>query len=172
MNPEFGTLDADVAEAVTTAETITANENAPKVVGKGVYLELVIPNNAQTTQVIVTPAGVNEKGKSVPMTITYRTVSKWSPRKQWRVSPVRTNDPDLAPSDKVAEMLNQTSRWVERQIAYAGEGMLSLREKPIVFEVTNIDLTDVSDWKAPASALRRILKARASLNFPAELYSN
>jgi hypothetical protein len=171
MNPEFGTLDADVAEAVATAETLTANENAPKVVGKGVYLELILPDNSQTTQVILTPAGVSEKGKSVPMTITYRTVSKWSPRKQWRVSTVRLTDPDLSPSDKVTEMLNQTSRWLERQISYGGVGV-TLREKPIVFEVTNIDLTDVSDWKAPASALRRITKARTALNFPADLYNN
>jgi hypothetical protein len=77
MNPEFGTLDPEVAEAVMTAETTAENLGAPKVVGKGVYLELVLPDNSQTTQVIFTPAGQDEKGKPVPMTIVYRTVSKW-----------------------------------------------------------------------------------------------
>jgi hypothetical protein len=171
MNPEFGTLDPEVAEAVMTAETTAENLGTPKVVGKGVYLELVLPDNSQTTQVIFTPAGQDEKGKTVPMTIVYRTVSKWSPRKQWRVNIVRISEPDITPENKVEEMTNQVSRWLERQLAYGGAG-ISLREKPIVFEITNIDLTDVSEWKAPASALRRITKARTALNFPTDLYAN
>ena len=167
MNPEFGTLDPEMAEAVATAETMSSNKD-PKVVGKGIYLELIQPNNEQTTQVLITPEGIDEKGKDVSMALIYRTISYWSPRRQWRVNFIRPKA-DKSGIENTAEMSDDVVKWLTRQMLYSPE--LKLRNNtPIVFEVSNIDLADVSEWKAPAPALRRILKARTSLGFPADLY--
>jgi hypothetical protein len=168
MNPEFGTLDPEMAEAVATAET-SGSTNEPKVVGKGIYLELLSEDEKQTTQVIVTPEGINDKGVAVSMAIIYRTISDWSPRRQWRVSFVRPNK-EMNSDENTITMTVETVKMIERQMNY---GYKNLRNNtPIVFEVSNIDLTDVAEWKAPAPALRRVMKARTALGFPNELYNS
>ena len=169
MNPEFGTLDPEMAEAVATAETMGTNKD-PKVVGKGIYLELIQPNQEQTTQVLVTPQGIDENGKAVPMALIYRTISHWSPRRQWRVNFVRPND-DKSVGENATEMAEAVKNFIARQMGYYPD--LAIRNNtPIVFEVSNIDLTDVQEWKAPAPALRRIAKARTAVGYPAEFYSD
>lgn len=168
MNPEFGTLDPETADAVATAEKSGVSTNTPKVVGKGIYLELINQDDTQTTQVLITPEGIDENGKPVSMAIIYRSVSWWSPRRQWRVNFVRPKA-DKSATENTNEMFAEVEKWVVRQMMYSPE--IKLRnDTPIVFEVSNIDLADVAEWKAPAPALRRILKARTSLGFPNEIY--
>jgi len=167
MEIEFGTLDPEMAEAVATAETM-GSTNAPKVVGKGIYLELHTADELNTTQVLLTPEGIDEKGKAVSMAIIYRTISEWSPRRQWRVNFVRTKS-DKSATENTSEMLEEVVKFLQRQMMYSSD--LTLRNNtPIVFEVSNIDLADVQDWKAPAPALRRLAKARVAVGFPTEFY--
>lgn len=167
METEFGTLDPEMAEAVKTAET-SGSINAPKVVGKGLYLELHTADEMNTTQVLITPEGIDEKGKAVSMAIIYRTISEWSPRRQWRVNFVRTKS-DKSATENTSEMLEEVVKFLQRQMMYSSD--LTLRKNtPIVFEVSNIDLANVQDWKAPAPALRRLAKARVAVGFPTEFY--
>lgn len=172
MNPElgtFGTLDADVAVAVSLAETMSASTtNKPRLEGMGVYLELPNETGNQTTQIIITPQGKDEKSNDVDMAIISRTVSDWSPRKQWRVNLVRLSAEEKAMSaqDQAVKMSEQVERTLKRQMMY---GLGKLRKQPIVFELTDVDFADIRDWKAPASALRRIQKTRVALGFPEKL---
>jgi hypothetical protein len=169
MNPEFGTLDPEMAEAVATAET-SGDSKTPKVVGKGLYLELLNKDDTQTTQVLITPEGIDENGKAVSMAIIYRTISEWSPRRQWRVNFVRPVAEKSA-MDNTSAMSASVVSFLQRQMMYSDE--MKLRNNlPIVFEVSNIDLAEVAEWKAPASALRRLAKARASVGFPTEFYKS
>lgn len=168
MNPDslgtFGELAPEVAEAVMLGET----SNKPKVMGMGIYLEF--PNDKQTTQILITPQGKTEKGEVVEMAIITRTVSDWSPRKQWRVNPVRPSAPaeTMSPDDKALSMAEQIERTIKRQMMY---GLKTLRGgRPIVFEMTDVDFTEVRAWKAPASALRRIQKARVAIGYPEKLF--
>jgi hypothetical protein len=62
-------------------------------------------------------------------------------------------------------MATRFESLLKRQVAYG----LVVRNKPIVVEITSIDLSDVTDWKTPPAALRRIQKARVSLGFPEKL---
>lgn len=170
MNPldEFGTLSGDLADAVETAEALGSGVgNTAKVIGKGVYLEIPNADETQTTQIIITPEGVSETGKPVAMAIIYRTISDWSPRKQWRTQFVRKAD-DKTTAENIDLMVEQVEKWFQRQMSY---GLGTLRNAtPLVFEVTNLDLNDVADWKVPAPALRRIIKARPTIGFPTEFY--
>lgn len=173
MNPEtmsaFGTLSDEVAEAVASAE---ATSNNPRLMGMGIYLELPNGRGDQTTQILITPEGKNEKGEEAPMAVISRTVAEWSPRAQWRTSFIRPSaktpeEVALATSTSTAtDFAEQIERILKRQMMY---GLSTLRNKPIVFELTDVDYTDILDWKAPASALRRINKARVALTFPEKL---
>jgi hypothetical protein len=142
----------------------------PAIVGVGLYLELVPkgdnPSN-KTTQILITPEGKTDKGMEVRFAMLAREVSTWSPRKQWRhtFSTLTDEQKALAPADQALALISRFENTLKREIYYGYE----LRNKPIVFEVTNLDLTDVADWKAPAAALRRIQKARVSLGFPEKL---
>lgn len=170
MNPEslgtFGELTPDVAEAVALGES----SNKPKVMGMGIYLEFPNERGDQTTQILITPQGKAENGEPVDMAVISRTVSDWSPRKQWRLNMVRANGTDLpTPEEKALNMAEQVERTLKRQMMY---GLKNLRgSRPIVFEMTDVDFTDVRSWKAPASALRRIQKARVAIGFPEKLFA-
>jgi hypothetical protein len=163
----FGTLEADVADAVSIAESISTS-NKPRLEGMGIYLELPQPTGTQTTQIMITPQGKDEKDKDVEMAIIHRTISDWSPRKQWRVSMVRLSAEEkaMSPQDQALKMSEQVERMLKRTMMY---GSTTLRKQPIVFELTDVDFADIRDWKAPASALRRIQKTRVSLGFPEKL---
>jgi hypothetical protein len=170
MNPDslgtFGELAPEVAEAVALGET----SNKPRIMGRGIYLEFPNDKGDQTTQILITPQGTNEKGEPVDMAIVSRTVSEWSPRKQWRMNRIRIDKEmaTLAPEDKALNMAEQVERTLKRQMMY---GLKTLRgNRPIVFEMTDVDFTDVRDYKAPASALRRIQKTRVALGFPEKLF--
>jgi hypothetical protein len=142
----------------------------PAIVGVGLYLELVPkgdnPNN-KTTQILITPQGMSDKGVKVDFAMMSREVSTWSPRKQWRhnFSRLTPEQEAVAPADQALALMSRFETSLKREIYYGYE----LRNKPIVFEVTNLDLADVVAWKAPAAALRRIQKARVSLGFPEKL---
>jgi hypothetical protein len=170
VNPDslgtFGELSPDVAEAVMLGDS----SNKPKVMGMGIYLEFPNEKGDQTTQILITPQGKDEKGEPVEMAIITRTVSDWSPRKQWRVNLVRPNAPaeTMSADDKALSMAEQIERTIKRQMMY---GQKTLRGgRPIVFEMTDVDFTEVRAWKAPASALRRIQKARVAIGFPEKLF--
>lgn len=158
----FGTLTDEVADAISSAES-----NKPVVSGMGIYMEF--PKGRNTLQVLITPEGKNEKGEEVSMAYTYRTIADHSPRSQWRVNFIR---PDkafemMSAQDKALNMVSKIEESLKRQMKWGT--IEELRSRPIVFELTDVDFTDVSKWKAPASALRRIQKARVSLGFPEKL---
>lgn len=169
----FGTLDAETADAVATAEK--SGKATPKVVGKGLYLELVksqIDNvwDKETIQIIITPAGVNEKGKDVPLTYLSRSVSNLSPRRQWAnksIEPTKDAQATLPLPTITTELVERIVKSVLRQTTY---GYTKLQGKPLVVEVSNIDLTDIGDYSTPSALIRRIMKARTDAGFPADVY--
>lgn len=150
-----------------------------QIVGLGLYLELV-PKGSEdkrTTQILFTPEGFDVNGNYVQFAMLSRTISDWSPRKQWRINlsgidnrayfatPSGTT-PEL-PADVLTTMTTRFEKSLERYLA--GQEV-ELRSKPIVLEITSIDLADVREYKAPVPALRRLQKARVSLGFPEKLF--
>jgi hypothetical protein len=167
MTTEFGTLETEVATAVATALS------EPKVVGKGIYLELQHSNTSHdyTAQVLITPAGVDEKGNLVETAVIFRNISSWSPRSQWRTNLMGLSaDEKKLPKDEQQKLITEKiEKFLKRQMSY--DYTILRKNTPIVFELSNIDLTDIKEWKVPASALRRIQKARLSLGFPDKVYT-
>lgn len=146
-----------------------------KIVGKALYLELVPKEEKPegqnvVTQILITPEGFDDKGNYVAVALHSRTVSDWSPRKQWRVAFSRVNNkalfgtpiPQELAKEKALEMVSNFEGALKRQMAYE----MVIRKAPIVVEVSTIDLSEVKDWKTPSALLRRIQKARVALTFP------
>ena len=98
------------------------------------------------------------------MSVIFRTLNEWSPRRQWRVNVIRPEKTATTPKEIETNLLEQVEKYLVRQTYYLSG--YTIRQTPIVFEVSNLDLNDIVDWKAPAPALRRIQKARLSLGFP------
>lgn len=151
-----------------------------QIVGLGLYLELVPKNteDKRTTQILFTPEGYDINGNYVQFAMLSRTISDWSPRKQWRINlsgidnrayiaTSGTSAVSELPADVLTTMTTRFEKSLER---YLNGQEVELRSKPIVLEITSIDLADVREYKAPTPALRRLQKARVSLGFPEKLF--
>jgi hypothetical protein len=186
-------MTTELDTTTSLAETVSK----AKIVGKALYLEFEPTEHApewmrssnQVTQIIMIPAGMGTKGTSQNAPVLYtRTVSKHSPKAQWRknngnydymtgkdVSKSAINTvPELAEAKKVAlESINSIVGYLGRSfMTYASEEhklSTQLRKKPIVVEVTSDDIQDSIDYKTPSALVRRIQKARVSLDFPEKL---
>jgi hypothetical protein len=150
-----------------------------QIVGLGLYLELV-PNSAddkRATQILFTPEGYDINGNYVQFAMLSRTISDWSPRKQWRVNfsgidnkELLSTTLDLSTIDtRLGDMTARFEKSLERFLTSQEKGIM-LRSKPIVLEITSIDLAEVRELKAPIAGLRRLQKARVSLGFPEKLF--
>ena len=156
-------------------ETEATASKAGLIVGKGLYLEFTYPESTAITQILFTPEGKNSQGKYVQFAMLSRTVSENSPRKQWRVNFCGTSNEatlgDLTtltnPETAVEGMTSRFNKALERMVT--ANPAMTLRKKPIVIEITSLDLDEVADFKPPTPALRRLQKARVSLDFPEKL---
>lgn len=155
-----------------------------KVRGLGLYLELVPTKGSmvgkKTTQILFTPEGIDEKGNYVKFAMFSRTVSDWSPRKQWRATFSLQNNneavltglpiPEESLEVLTESMVSRFRKSLENYLASNVDEEMVLRGgKPIVLEITSLDLDEVSNYKAPAPALRRLQKVRLALGLPEKL---
>lgn len=168
--PAFGELDPEVATAVTLAE----GSAKAKVVGKGIYFELSKSDSNKTTiQMIIIPRGKTQAGEDVGMAIISRQLNTWSPRAQWRFNFVggrhsHTIPADKSPLDVMATSVENTLNVIKRQMYYS-DNTLEIQGKPIAFEITDADYTNVLAWKTPDALVRRIQKARVACGLPEKL---
>ena len=149
------------------------------IVGLGLYLELVpdSTDDKRATQILFTPEGYDINGNYVQFAMLSRTISDWSPRKQWRVNfsgidnkELLSTTIDLSTIDtRLGDMTARFEKSLERFLAGQEKGIV-LRSTPIALEITSIDLSEVRELKAPIPALRRLQKARVSLGFPEKLF--
>jgi len=149
------------------------------IVGLGLYLELVpdSTDDKRATQILFTPEGYDINGNYVQFAMLSRTISDWSPRKQWRVNfsgidnkELLSTTIDLSTIDtRLGDMTARFEKSLERFLTSQEKG-ITLRSKPIVLEITSIDLAEVRELKAPIAGLRRLQKARVSLGFPEKLF--
>jgi hypothetical protein len=161
------------------------SEKSPKdSAGKALYLEL--HKGSYTTQVIFIPAVVGLDSKVVTSRIMRRVISTSHPRKTWSIfkalgehvaSPEATLQRD---SDGVfikrsetpnkeffVENLSYNCVHVIRDFTRAG---WSLFKKPIVVEVSYLEISELANSKTPNSLVRRVLRARTGLGWGESLF--
>jgi len=150
--------------------------------GQAIYLEMSNGAKGDTAQILLVPMGIIDGKVSQPVMLR-RTVNQWSPRAQWQLDKIQTTPVPTIPSGTTAtfgtmsdEEKQQLSLEVlspiRNQLAYLMEKGWTLRnDKPLVVEVSQQDLIDVSKWSSPQGLLRRVLRTRKEAGFPEELFT-
>lgn len=166
--PAFGEVDLEVAKAVASAETGKA-----KVVAKGIYLEFVRTTGAgydETTQHLIIPTGTTPQGNEVGSLTISRSVNKWSPRAQWRFNFAdRHSTATYTNQERVTNSVTSVTNNLKRMVYYSNNELSLRGGKPIAFEITDVDYTDIEKWATPSALMRRIQKTRIALGFPEKL---
>jgi hypothetical protein len=136
--------------------------------GVAVYFEFA--RSMATTQVILVPDGYTSSDDLVPATIVRRTITKHSPKKQWKFSRL--------PNAEVSELLGDEdiAAYTEGRMKYAStlfdqliSGSWHLIKSPILIEASKKDYDSISTSKTPTKMIYRISQSRSALDFPDQL---
>lgn len=145
-----------------------------KVQGVGIYAEFVKPG--ATYQVLLTPDCYTHAGTLVPMALNRRIVTPLTPKKQWKQTMLRYDMINQLVANGETLGDDKFSTFTEERMRYAlplfyqllAEGW-TLRNKPILIEVSRYDADDIAKSKTPNKALYRVHISRKAQGFPAEL---
>jgi hypothetical protein len=161
------------------------SEKSPKdSAGKALYLEF--HKSSYTTQVIFVPAAVGLDNKIHPSRVMRRVISTSHPRKTWSIFKAlgeHVSIPELnleRDSDGVLIKRSETPNQelfignlsynfvhVIRDLVRVG---WSLFKKPIVVEVSYLEISELSKDKTPNSLVRRVLRTRTGLGWGESLF--
>jgi hypothetical protein len=161
------------------------SEKSPKdSAGKALYLEF--RKGSYTSQVIFTPAVVGIDNKLVASRVMRRVISTSHPRKTWSIfkalgehvaNPESTIERD---SDGVLIQKSETSvkDFFVANLSYNSIHTIrdftrlgwTLFKKPIVVEVSHLEISELSSGKTPNSLVRRVLRARTGLGWGESLF--
>lgn len=161
-----------------TTTAITENS----VIGKALYLELVPTDtsaDSRITQILITPEAYDHTGNFVGMALHSRTISPSSPRKQWRINFSDVNNKEVFDSrvltgvgmssplaqELAVKMVARFEASLAKQVSYK----FAVRNRPIVVEVSALDLNEISKYTTPQALMRRLQKARVACGFPEKL---
>jgi hypothetical protein len=161
-----------------TTTAITENS----VIGKALYLELVPTDtsaDSRITQILITPEAYDHTGNFVGMALHSRTISPSSPRKQWRINFSDVNNKEVFDSrvltgvgmssplaqELAVKMVARFEASLAKQVSYK----FVVRNRPIVVEVSALDLNEISKYSTPQALMRRLQKARVACGFPEKL---
>jgi hypothetical protein len=149
--------------------------------GVGLYGEFVSPTNA-VYQVIFIPDGYNSENEFVLATIMTRTLTQYSPKKQWRIryakgSKMTTQEVEtdlIKLSFHLDPVEVETFAWDRLEYFVSALTNLldtgyKLRGQPILFEVSKKDLDAVAKRTTPTKVIYRIGQSRDALGFPKEI---
>jgi hypothetical protein len=146
--------------------------------GLALYLEYEKPYDSgfAVQQVLITPDGYTSEGALVQTHLFRRRMKPGEGKKQWKVT--ATNEKLVADvlSGEVAELNADT--WGQKaymRLEYATplfdairDQHWSLRLKPLVMEVSQVDLDDVSKGKTPYKLMYRMQQCRLKAGFPVD----
>jgi hypothetical protein len=135
-----------------------------KVQGTALYAEFK-NEYQQIFQMFITPDGWNELGNFSTARVYYRRLSASQPKKQWKVQALQRNlvDPvtGITSEDHREERL-LTLAWFMKRVSISS----TLIGKPFFVEVSQKDLTDVTQGKTPTKVVHRINQTRTALSYP------
>jgi len=145
-----------------------------KVQGVAVYAEFV--RAGETTQMLITPDCFTNAGTLTPMAIHRRVITPVSLKKQWRNNSLRHEQiKDLVATEQQLSD-EQVSDFTENRMRYAFsffDEMLrhgwTIRQEPILIEVSKYDADDLAKGNTPSRVLYRVGISRKALGFPKEL---
>jgi len=140
-----------------------------EVQGVAVYAEF--EKVGQAFQLLLTPDAYNKAGKLIPMAIHRRTVTKETPKKQWKSSKMNTEKVEkiLATSGAYvnsSEVSNFTEERLRMTLPIFDQLLTSgwaIRNRPILVQFSKYDAEDVDAGKTPNKVLYRVQLCRLAL---------
>jgi hypothetical protein len=135
-----------------------------KVQGTALYVEFKNEYH-QIFQMFITPDGWNELGNFSTARAYYRRLSASQPKKQWKVQALQRSlvDPVTGvTSEAHREERIQTMAWIMKRVSISS----TIVGKPFFVEVSQKDLTDVTQGKTPTKVVHRINQTRIALSYP------
>jgi len=146
---------------------------------QGVTVYAEFRREGSTMMMFITPDGYLADGRRVNATLFRRVLTRHTPKRQWRSSPLGTR---AVEAQAGPEAVNLDDPAVARRVAdgrlgfgtslFAGliTGGWSLVKAPILVETSKTDLADVAAYKTPTKLVYRINQSREALAFPTALY--
>lgn len=135
-----------------------------KVQGTALYVEFK-NEYQQIFQMFITPDGWNEHGNFSVARTYYRRLSASQPKKQWKVQALQRNlvDPVIGTTSEAhREERLLTLSWFMKRVSISS----TIVGKPFFVEVSQKDLTDVTQGKTPTKVVHRINQTRTALSYP------
>ena len=135
-----------------------------KVQGTALYAEFK-NEYQQIFQMFITPDGWNEHGNFSIARAYYRRLSVSQPKKQWKTQTIKRElvDPVTgATTESQREDRIETLAWLMKRVSISS----TIVGKPFFVEVSQKDLTDVSNSKTPTKVVHRINQTRIALSYP------
>lgn len=153
----------------------TTTDTAKAIAPKAVYLELRHEMEANgVVQILLLPEGFSASGKLVPVTMYRRRLSRYQPRRTWKmisssmtIATATASVPGGLPiTDKVIDTTLGVVTPVLNSLKNAG---WTVFKEPVLVEVTPDDFESARLAKTPYKVLGRVLKSRVKLGFPKEV---
>jgi hypothetical protein len=135
-----------------------------KVQGTALYVEFKNEYH-QIFQMFITPDGWNELGNFSIARAYYRRLSASQPKKQWKVQALQRTLVDPVSgftSEEHREARIETLAWLMKRVSISS----TIVGKPFFVEVSQKDLTDVTNSKTPTKVVHRINQTRTALSYP------
>lgn len=135
-----------------------------KVQGTALYVEFK-NEYQQILQMFITPDGWNELGNFAVSRAYYRRLSASQPKKQWKTQALQRSlvDPvSGTTSEAHREERLLTLSWFMKRVSISS----TIVGKPFFVEVSQKDLTDVTQGKTPTKVVHRINQTRTALSYP------
>lgn len=135
-----------------------------KVQGTALYAEFK-NEYQQIFQMFITPDGWNELGSFATARVYYRRLSASQPKKQWKVQALQRGLVDPATGVTTEDHREErllTLAWFMKRVSISSV----IIGKPFFVEVSQKDLTDVTQGKTPTKVVHRINQTRIALSYP------
>lgn len=155
-----------------------SDQKTIEVRGKALYLEF--RNQAATFQLLVHPDGVSSQNDYVPFGVFYRSLNASYPKRPWTTAKVSrtTVGPRMIEAGKMltltdANLVISTSKKFQEHVDSIFDQLtrqgFSVYKQPVIVEISNIDLDEISSDSTPYALFRRVMSARKALGFPEDL---
>jgi hypothetical protein len=135
-----------------------------KVQGTALYVEFK-NEYQQILQMFITPDGWNELGNFAVSRAYYRRLSVSQPKKQWKTQALQRSlvDPVTGTTSEAhREERLLTLSWFMKRVSISS----TIVGKPFFVEVSQKDLTDITQGKTPTKVVHRINQTRTALSYP------
>lgn len=144
-----------------------------EVQGVAVYAEF--RKLGSTMMVLITPDGYTTTGTTVSATVFRRILTRHTPKRQWRTSAMTwaaINKRDALPittREQRDEMADERLQWSTALLDGILNGGWEMVAKPILVEVSKVDLDAIASGKTPTKVIYRITQSRTALGYPTEV---